>query len=422
MTIWLKQLDRREKKTMTACFGGWALDAFDVQIFSFVIPALIAAFGFSRGEAGVLGTTALLFSALGGLLGGALADKFGRVRTLKITIVWFSVFTLLCGFAQNYEQLLVLRSLQGLGFGAEWAAGAVLMSEVIRSKYRGRAAGVVHSGFAVGWGAAAILYYAVFSMVDNGTAWRLMFMAGALPAVFILFIRRNVQESDVYLETTTQLTEKRSPVATFTRIFHRDLIRNTVFASMFSIGLQGGYYAVVTWLPTYLATEKGLSVGGTTGFLAVIITGAFFGFISGGYISDRIGRKPTFMLFALLSILLVSVYMFIDVENWVLMALGLPLGFCANAMFGPTGAFYAELFPTEVRGTGQGFCYNFGRGVGALFPALVGFLSASLSLGVAIGIYTVGAYSVAIVALLGLPETRSKSIDSDALGPEHAEA
>lgn len=398
---------------MTACFGGWALDAFDVQIYSFVIPALIATLGITQGEAGLLGTTALLFSALGGLLGGALTDKFGRVRTLQMTILWFSVFTVLCGFAQNFEQLIVLRSLQGIGFGAEWAAGAVLMSEVVRSKFRGRAAGIVHSGFAVGWGLAAVLYYIVFSVIDEQTAWRIMFITGVLPALFILFIRRHVAESDTYTNSVANASEKQSAIKNIQAIFGRDLLRNTIFASMFSIGLQGGYYAVVTWLPTYLATAKGMSVGGTTGFLAIIITGAFFGFISGGYISDRIGRRPTFMTFGVLSIIMVSIYMFLNVDHAILLALGLPLGFCSNAMFGPTGAFYAELFPTRVRATGQGFCYNFGRGVGALFPALVGFLSTTLPLGTAIGIYTVGAYSVAIIALLFLPETRARKLSSD---------
>lgn len=422
MNTWLKELNTKEKQTMTACFGGWALDAFDVQIYSFVIPALIAVWGLTKADAGILGTTALLFSALGGLIGGALCDRFGRVKTLQITIVWFSVFTFMSGFAQNFEQLLVLRSLQGIGFGAEWAAGAVLMSEVIRAKFRGRAAGIVHSGFAIGWGGAAILYYVIFSQWEPATAWRAMFLLGAIPALFIIFIRRNVKESEAFLQKKSAEKKTEKLFGNFSKIFSPPYLKTTLMASLFSIGLQGGYYAVVTWLPTYLATTKGLSISGTTGYLVVIISGAFLGFISGGYISDKIGRRPTFLLFALLSCLIVSIYMFANIDKTLMLVLGFPLGFCANAMFGPTGAFYAELFPTEIRGTGQGFCYNMGRGVGALFPALIGFLSATMPLGMAIGFYTVGAYSVAIIALLGLPETREREIVAPSLPKVNAGA
>ena len=141
MLGWLGDLNARERRTMGACFGGWALDAFDVQMYSFVIPTVIALWGLSRGEAGLIGTVTLLISSLGGWFSGTLADRFGRVRMLQITILWYSVFTFLCAFAQNFEQLFVLRALHGLGFGGEWAAGAVLMGEVIRDKYRGRGVG-----------------------------------------------------------------------------------------------------------------------------------------------------------------------------------------------------------------------------------------------------------------------------------------
>lgn len=138
MLAWFGELNAKERRTMGACFGGWALDAFDVQMYSFVIPTVIALWGLSRGEAGLIGTVTLLISSLGGWFSGTLADRFGRVRMLQITILWYSVFTFLCAFAQNFEQLFVLRALDGLGFGGEWAAGAMLMGEVIRDKYRGR--------------------------------------------------------------------------------------------------------------------------------------------------------------------------------------------------------------------------------------------------------------------------------------------
>ena len=136
-TGWYRELQPGEKRTFWACFGGWTLDAMDVQIFSFAIPAIIATFAITNADAGLIGTATLLSSAFGGWFAGALSDRFGRVRTLQITIVWFAFFTFLCGFAQNYAQLFIFRALMGLGFGGEWAAGAVLMGEVIRAQHRG---------------------------------------------------------------------------------------------------------------------------------------------------------------------------------------------------------------------------------------------------------------------------------------------
>src|SRR2546421_4405801 len=191
-TGWYTELEPNEKRTFWACFGGWALDAMDVQIFSFAIPAIIAAFAITNADAGLIGTVTLLTSAFGGWFAGALADRFGRVRTLQITIVWFAVFTFLCGFAQSYGQLLVLRALMGLGFGGEWAAGAVLMGEVIRAEHRGKAVGAMQSGWAIGWGIAALLATAFFTLLPQDIAWRALFWAGLTPAVLVFFLRRFV--------------------------------------------------------------------------------------------------------------------------------------------------------------------------------------------------------------------------------------
>ncbi|MGH7555345.1 MAG: MFS transporter, partial [Longimicrobiales bacterium] len=146
MANWFSNMNVRERRTFWACFTGWALDAMDVQMYAVVMPTLIAVWGMSQSEAGTLGTAALLFSSVGGWLAGILADRFGRAAVLRLTIVWFAVFTFLSGFTQSFEQLLFTRSMQGLGFGGEWAAGAVLMSEVIDKRIRGRAVGSVQSG------------------------------------------------------------------------------------------------------------------------------------------------------------------------------------------------------------------------------------------------------------------------------------
>src|SRR5262250_1483875 len=175
---WMSELAPRERRAFAACVGGWALDAMDVQMYSLVVPALIATWGLTGRQTGNLQTAALLVSAVGGWLAGFIADRFGRVRTLQLAILWFAVFTFLSGLAQNYEQLMAARALLGLGFGGEWAAGAVLLGESIRAEHRGKALGIMQAGWAVGWAVATILYAVFFLYLPVETAWRALFLVG----------------------------------------------------------------------------------------------------------------------------------------------------------------------------------------------------------------------------------------------------
>src|SRR6202051_3415394 len=277
-TGWYTEREPNEKRTFWACFGGWMLDAMDVQIFSFAIPAIICAFAITTVDAGLISTVTLITSALGGWFAGALSDRFGRVRTLQITIVWFAFFTFLCGFAQSYTQLFIFRALMGLGFGGEWAAGAVLMGEVIRAQHRGKAVGSVQSGWAIGWGLAAIMATWFFSVLPQDTAWRALFWVGILPAFLVFFVRRFVDEPNVFTATQNKLTAKGAP-ANFMEIFSPALLKTTILTPVLATGAQGGYYAIATWLPTYLRTERKLTVLGTGGYLAVIIVGSFIRYL-----------------------------------------------------------------------------------------------------------------------------------------------
>jgi MFS family permease len=402
---WWSNLSRGERATFFACFGGWALDAFDYQFYTFVIPTLRKEWNISAGQAGTLATAALLSSALGGWMAGLLADRIGRVRTLQITILWFAVFTCLSGLARGYWDMFFARALIGLGFGGEWAAGAVLMGEVISSRHRGKAVGFVQSGWALGWGAAAILYTIIFSRLPEQTAWRVLFFAGIAPALLVFFIRRNVQEPAVF-----RAAQESGQRGRFLEIFSPQILRTTVLAALLATGAQGGYYAITTWLPTFLRTERKLSVLNTGGYLGVLIFGSFCGYLVGAVLADRLGRRRNFFLFALGCMATVLVYTHVAVSDAQMLFLGFPLGFFASGIFSGMGAFLTELFPTRIRGSGQGFTYNFGRGFGALFPSVVGYLSAGMPLGRAIGFFAASAYAVLFVAAVLLPETRGKEL------------
>ncbi|MFE9887112.1 MFS transporter [Streptomyces scopuliridis] len=407
---WLRALGPQGRRAFAGAFGGYGLDSYDFFTLPLSMVAIAAYFSLDSGQTGLLTTVTLVVSAIGGAIAGVLADRIGRVRALMITVITYAVFTVLCGFAPNYETLLLFRALQGLGFGGEWAVGAILVAEYASGKHRGRTLGAVQSAWAAGWALAVIVYTLVFQFLDADTAWRVMFWTGALPALLIVYVRRNVHDAPEAAAQRRESAEKGS----FTAIFREDLLRTTFFATLMSTGVQGGYYTLATWVPTYLKTERGLTVVGTGGYLTFLITGAFTGYLTGGYLTDRLGRKKNIAIFAVLSAVAILAYINIPVgSDGLLLVLGFPLGFCMSAIFSGFGSFLSELYPTAVRGTGQGFTYNTGRAVGALFPTLVGFLATSWGVGGALVFGAVG-YGLAVLALIGLPETRGREL----LAPE----
>lgn len=403
---WYKTLGDRGRKAWIGAFGGYALDSYDFQVLPLALVAIGTYFHISTGQAGLLTTVTLVISAVGGALAGIMVDRIGRTRTLMITVACFAVFTVLCGFATSFEQLLVFRALQGLGFGGEWATGAILVAEYAKPEYRGRAVAFIQSSWAVGWALSVISYTVIFSFVPSDMAWRVLFWTGAIPAALLLFVRRNVKDAD----SATERRLANPSRGGFFQIFSGPLGRTTFFASLLATGVQGGYYTLASWVPTFLKTERGLSVVGTGGYLVFLISGAFIGYVSGGYLTDKLGRKKTFLLFSILSTLIIFAYVNIPAgANTLVLVLGFPLGFFTSAIFSGFGAFLSELYPSHLRGTGQSFTYNFGRAVGAFFPALVGFLAGSWGLGGAM-IFGAGGYAIAVLALLGLPETKNREL------------
>ena len=401
-----------ERRTFWACASGWALDGMDFMIYPLVIGTIMVMWKVDAGTAGLAGTVTLLASAIGGWGAGYLADRIGRVKTLQITILWFSFFSLVCAFVQNFDQLLVARALLGLGFGGEWAAGAVLMGEAIRPQYRGRAVGSVQSGWAIGWGLAVLSQALLFSYLPAQEAWRWMFAIGALPALLVFYLRKYVEEPKIAAQTRANLAKSGDSPALW-EIFSGPILKTTILASLAATGCQGGYYAITFWVPRFLTVERKLTIVGSTGYLAMLIIGSFVGYLVGAWLADKIGRRNLFLTFSVGAIAVIIAYTQLPITNEILWLLGFPLGFFASGYFSGMGAFLTELFPTRLRGSGQGFCYNFGRGIGALFPFLVGWLSTLTTLGNAIAVFAVLAYVVFFIAAFALPETRGRILHAD---------
>ncbi len=401
-----------ERRTFWVCSVGWGIDSLDFLVYPLVIGTLIKLWSVAPGVAGLAVTVTPLSSAVGGWLAGYLADRIGRVRTLSITILWFSAFTLLCAMAQNFEQLLAARALLGIGFGGEYAAGAILMGETIRAQYRGRAVGAVQSWNAIGWGGAVLGQAIMFSLLAPEVAWRWLFVIGALPAIVLLFFLRTVEEPPVAAVTRARQAQSGERPSIW-EIFSGPMAKTTILASLMSTGAQGGYYAISTWLPRFLTTERHLSIVNSTSFLGALIVATFLGLVTGGWLADRIGRRNLFLVFSAASLVVAIAYTQMPLSNEILWVLGVPLGFSLGGYYGGMGSFLMELYPTRLRGSGVGFCYNFGRGIGAVFPTMVGYLSERTALSTAIVLFAAGAYFLFFLAAYALPETRGKVLHAD---------
>lgn len=408
MLQWFGTLSRNEKRTFWACFSGWGLDAMDTQMYALTLPTLIALWAMSKGEAGFLGTAVLIFAALGGWIAGMLADRYGRVRVLQLTIIWFSAFTFLSGLTNSFGQMLLSRSFQGLGFGGEWAVGAVLISETINSKVRGRVVGAIQAGWAVGYAVAVLISTILFSYLPPSLAWRVFFFIGIAPALLVVWIQRNIEEPPVFTKAGKDKAAKTGLWEVFGRPYRPTMIKAVLLTS----GIYGGNYVMITWLPAYLKLVLNLSIASVGGYLAVNILGSFTGAFLNGWMADAVGRRKTFIIIACGQAIAVAIYTLTPINLTATLLLGFVLGTLQSGTAAGTGAFLAELFPTHIRGTAQGFTGNAGRAIGAVMPSIVGILSADIRLAAAMGLCACASYVIVMIAAFLLPETRGRDLSS----------
>jgi len=284
------------------------------------------------------------------------------------------------------------------------------MSEVIDKRIRGRAVGTVQGGWSVGYGTAVLLFTIVFSVARPEVAWRYLFIIGLIPALLVLWIRRYVDEPEVFM--AAQATTSRRTRLEFLEIFGAALRRRTFLASLLAAGGLGGNYVTLTWLATYLKTVRQLSVLGTGGYLGINIFGSFLGYVISAHLSDWLGRRRTFVVMACAAAVTVACYTLLPLSNTAVLLLGFPLGFFQSGIIAGMGATFAELFPTRVRATGQGFSYNTGRAIGSFVPTLVGVAAPSMGLGQAMGICSASSYVLVLLAVALLPETRGRELET----------
>ena len=402
---WWREGTADGRRAVIAAGLGWMLDAFDVTLFALVLPALRSELGLSIAGGGALGSVALLAAAGGGVAFGWIADRFGRTRALMSSILLYSVFTAACGFATTFPQFVIFRIGLGLGMGGEWASGATLVSETWPAEHRGKALAFMQSAWAIGYALAAAVNY----LVQPAFGWRPVFFVGILPAFLTIWVRRSVREPEMWRRAQRERTS-RSPIA---MLFSAELAPLTVALTMMNACTLFGWWSFNLWLPSYLQEPVargglGLQMLSSSTMILVMQLGMWLGYITFGFVSDRIGRKRTYIAYLLLAAVFLFAYVSVKAPL-VLLALGPLVAFFATGYFSGFGAVTAEIFPTTIRGTAQGFTYNIGRIVSAAAPFTVGTLAQTRGFGTALSISSV-AFVLAAIAWIWIPETRGRAL------------
>ena len=405
-TAWLRSATTQQRRALLAASLGWMLDSMDFMIYSMVLAYMMKDLGMSKPVAGLLSSFSQVAAAVGGLVFGVIADRYGRTRAMIGSITVYSIFTAACGFSQTITQLAVLRVIVGFGLGGEFASGAALVSETWPSEHRGKALGIVHSSWAVGYAVAA----AATGIILPRWGWRGVFFVGALPALLTLWIRRSVEEPAIWREGRHRST---ADAGRMSQLFSPAFVRFTVALTLLNAGSLFAYWGFNSWNPAYLSLPTaeggiGLSAGAMSSFVILMQVSTFIGYLSFGVLSDRFGRRRSYITYLVVAALLLLLYPATR-SPWALLLLGSGVGFFGTGFYAGFGAVVSELFPTAIRARALAFTYNVGRVVSAVAPFTVGSLAESKGFGIGFAILA-GALLFGALMWLFLPETRGREL------------
>ncbi len=409
---WLLQSPASARKALLAASLGWMLDSFDVMLYSLVLASILTDLHLTKSIAGILGSVTLVAAAVGGLVFGLIADRFGRTRALMASVLLYAIFTAACGLAQNVAQLALFRILLGLGMGGEWASGASLVSESFPAEHRGKALGLMQSSWAIGYALAALVAFLVLPI----WGWRGVFFIGIFPALMTLWMRRNIEEPEAWraLQPSPQSGPVPHEVAparhkgAFASLFRKPLLPLTLALTAMNACCLFAWWGFNLWVPAYLSLPLarggiGLPAHSMTAILIFMQLGMWLGYVTFGGLADRFGRKPTYVAYLLIAALLML--LFGRLRSPVFLFLLAPfLAFAATGYFTGFATVTAEIYETRIRSTAQGFTYNTGRIASALAPFAVGSLADRHGLGAAF-VLSAAAFLLAAFLWFWIPET-----------------
>jgi MFS transporter, SHS family, lactate transporter len=407
---WYRQVDADQWRAFWATFLGWVLDGFDFTILTFILIDIQQSFTIDRALAGALGTVTLLMRLVGGAAAGTAADRWGRRLPLMLSILWFSLFAGLSGFSTSYAMLFAFRALFGIGMGGEWAAGMPLVLEHWPVHLRGIASGLLQGGYSWGFILSSLVFTFVYPVLTpyGDLAWRSMFWLGIGPALLVLWIRKRVPESPVWLERQRHLQETSKPRGvSLLRIFRRDLLLTTVQSSVLIGSFMFSYYSITFWYATFLR-ERGMT---TLSYLVALNLGGIFGSYVWGRASEgRPGRRGAATVAALIGIAMVPLYLYATSPG-LLLAGALLMGIFGAGMWGVVPTYLSERFPTSARSVGAGFAYHAGAALGSMTPFVVGsFQDRGWALPDAMATCIVASLLLSTAMLWLGPETRGRQL------------
>ena len=415
---------------------GWLFDSMDTGLISFVLPVLAKEWGLTPAQVGWIGSVGLIGMALGAVIAGTVADKFGRKNVFAATVILYSVSTGLCAVAWNYESLLFFRFLVGFGLGGELPVAATLMSEYAPAKLRGRFIVLLESFWGLGWLVAACISY----LLIPEFGWKIAFWIGALPALYVFLIRLHMPESIRYLISKNKIDEAKETIllleqklgvksqpfeselspaelgtdstakAKFSTLWSPQFRTRTIMLWLAWFGIVYSYYGIFMWLPS-IVFAQGFAVVKTFEYVLVMTLAQLPGYYAAAWLVDIIGRKYTLSLFLLMSG--VCSYFFGNAADpTTLLMWGAAMSFFNLGAWGVIYTYTPEMYPTSIRALGSGWAAGFGRIGGMLAPMLVGVLlanGAEMNLIFAMFAFVFVAVS-AVVMGLGI-ESKQKSLE-----------
>ncbi|MEW6645437.1 MAG: MFS transporter [Pseudomonadota bacterium] len=406
---WYRAVSADAWRVLRAAGLGWLFEVFDLYVLALTAPALIVVFGLSRADAGLLTSVSAGGAIVGGIVFGWVADRIGRVRTLFLSILIYSLCTGVIVIAPSLGWLVALRLIGGLGMGGAWTAGASLIAETWHADHRGKGGALMQMGLPLGSMLAIGVVAAVSSLsggLEHG-GWRWVYGIGALPIVALVLFCRNTPESPLWLRRSG---EKR-PGGDVGALFRGETGRGLLIAFGFIFFVQYVYWAVFTWTPTFLVTVKHFAFIKSLGFTLTQQLGSLAGFVVFAMLVDRLGRRPTFVLYLLIGA--AAVFALVEAADPdLLLAASFFTGFGIGGIFAGMGPFTAELIrSSHSRALGMAIAYNGGRIGGLIAPALIGLLATDAH-GFEAGMLTTTlAFALAIVVLLFAPETKGVTIE-----------